>query len=197
MQITIPMNMIKAALPCAATKDARNYLCGALFAYTQSDKTLRVISTDGHLLSAFSCQYPEPDMDRTDFSIIIPLDTLKAASKEKLAALVLMDTSPGMYALGTTLFKPVDGEFPDYRRVVPAYGSLSGLAGTYDPNLLVRASNAMHAFHGAKNTVYTFTQNDMQMAAVMHNGTSDAMVAIMPWSGNRGADINKTYHPFA
>lgn len=196
MKITITMNMIKAALPCAATKDVRYYLCGALFAYTQSDKTLRVVSTDGSLLSAFACQYPEPDIDRTDFSIIIPLDTLKAASKKKLSALVLMDTSPGMYALGTTLFKPADGKFPDYMHVIPAHGSLSGLAGSYDPDLLVRASSALHAFRGAKKIALTFTQNGATGTAVMHDGTPDAMVVCMPWGG-RDWNVSKTYHPFA
>lgn len=166
----IPMTMIKAAIPCAGEKGVRYYLNGANFTYTASDKRLRVISTDGSIMSCFSVYLPE--CEEVDYSVTIPIETLKLAAKVKAPGLEL---TAG--ALGQFLFKPVEGKFPDYRRVIPA--SVDGTPGDYQPELLQRATNALRAYYGTKCAAYQLDQNGMG-GAVMHNGENDAMVVIMP-----------------
>jgi hypothetical protein len=176
------MNAIKAAIPCAAVKDIRYYLQGALFEYDGAARQLRIVSTDGNIMSCFSLFYV--DSIAPSFSVIIPLDTLKAAAKEKRPALELMETSPGRYALGAQLFKPVGGRYPDYRRVIPVPGSLNGESGDYSPALLERAISAMRAFRKTKDASYHLIQNGKRGSAVMHDGFNDAMVVVMPWLTN-------------
>ena len=192
--ITIPINLIKAAIPCAATKEVRRVLNGALFEWTAIGQTLRVVSTDGSIMSCFAVHIPTcaaPDM-----SVIIPIETLKAAAKVKAPALELEEGAAGAAGrLGGLLFTPIDGRFPEYRRVIPT--ALSGEAGSYDAALLVRAADALRAYYGAKNGAYTFTQNGAKDSAVMHNGTNDALVVVMPWRSTKGCDVNKAYCGFA
>jgi len=192
--ITIPINLIKASIPCAASKDVRKILNGALFEWTAMGQMLRAVSTDGSIMSCFSVHIPT--CSAPDMSVIIPIETLKAAAKVKAPALELEAGAAGAAGrLGNLLFTPIDGKFPEYRRVIPA--ALSGDAGSYDAALLVRAADALRAYYGAKSGAYTFTQNEANDSAVMHNGTNDALVVVMPWRSIRGCDVNKPYCGFA
>jgi len=184
--LTIPLNLIRAAIPCAATNDVRYYLNGAYFVWTVADHTLRVISTDGNLMSCFSVRMPE--CETPDFDLIIPVDTLKPAAKVKTLALQLSSVDEKRYTLGEFMFSPVDAKFPDYRRVIPQ--TLSGEAGDFWPELLERAANALCAYYKASKTqVYHMDQNGKRGAAVMHNGESDAIVVIMPTNVNPKGDL--------
>ena len=194
MQLTIPTNLIKASIHCVAKKDIRYYLQGALFEYTSMDKKLRVISTDGNIMSCFSVFYPEGD--QADFSVIVPLDTLKGAAKERTPAVTLMQADNGVWLFAGVVFKPVDGRYPDYRRVIPARDSLSGTVGKYDAELLIRAQDAMRDLRKSKNGAFEFVQNGARGPAVMHDGTDDAIVIVMPWQTTKRDDPAPTYAGF-
>lgn len=170
----IPMNLIKASIHCAAVKDVRYYLNGALFEYTSSDKKLRVISTNGNVMSCFSIYTPE--CEEVDFSIIIPIETLKLSSKVK-SKFIYLKSIENQYSLEGFLFKPGDGRFPDYRRVIPK--TLSGEPGQYQPELVLSAQNALRDYYESKKTTFPMNQNGTN-AAVIHNGYDDAMVVVMP-----------------
>lgn len=196
MNQNITMNMIRAAIPCAATKDVRYYLQGALFTYTAADKRLRVVSTDGSVMSCFAAYYPE-GTEPEDFALIVPLETLKAASKARTPSVMLKDEGGGTYSLGGALFKPVDAKYPDYRRVIPTIGSLSGEPGNYQAELLTRAQNAMRAYRNSTTCALWLAQNGRRGAAVLHDGHDDALVVVMPWLTGIEHDNAPAYAAFA
>jgi len=173
----ITKSIIKAAIPCAAKKDIRNFLNGALFEWTNSDKRLRVISTNGSVLSAFSVEVPY--CEDPDFSIIVPLEVLIYVSKIKSPAEELKPNGDG-WQFADKLFKPLDGEFPDYRRVIPDFKGRVSSPANFDPDLLVLARNALAAYYD-KKAVFAFHLEQYGYAgAAMHNGQNDAMVVVMP-----------------
>ena len=172
--INVPMNIIRAAIPCAGVNEKRAYLNGARFEYTADDTTLRVISTIGTMMSCFSVCMPEEDGE--DLSVTIPTDLLKLVAKNKGSVAVLNRYAAG-YRFGGVFFDPVAGEFPDYRRVIPA--TLSGKVANFDSALLDRAQKALRAFYQRKNGLFVLEQNGKD-GAVMHGGDSNAVVVIMP-----------------
>lgn len=190
----IPQNVIKAAIPCAATKDIRYYLKGALVAYTRADKTLRVVSTDGAVMSCFGITHEDcPDDD--DFSVIVPLDTLKNAAKAKGVAGLDLVSRDGRHSLGDFIFKPLEGKYPDYRRLIPEAGCVSGTVAQFDLRYISRAHDALAAYYAPRKVVAFKLEHRGRAAAVMHLGESCAIVLIMPvnmpaaaedWSPYRG-----------
>jgi len=173
----ITKSIIKAAIPCAAKNDIRYYLNGALFEWTNSDKRLRVISTNGLVLSAFSVEVPF--CEDPDFSIIVPLEVLIYVSKIKSPAEELKPNGDG-WQFADKLFTPIDGKFPDYRSVIPNFKGRVSSPANFDPDLLVLARKALAA-HYDKKAVFVFPLEQYGYdGAAMHNGQNDAMVVIMP-----------------
>ena len=172
--INVPLNIIRAAIPCAGVKEARAYLNGARFEYTAADTTLRVISTTGTALSCFSVCMPEEDGE--DLSVTIPTDLLKLVAKNNCPVAVLNRYAAG-YRFGGVFFDPVEGEFPDSRRIIPT--TLSGKVANFDATLLNTAQKALRAFYQSKNGLFVLEHNGKD-GAVMHGGEDCAMVVIMP-----------------
>lgn len=121
--LTIPQNALKRMLlwtrESMADRDVRYYLNGALIEINAG--TMRIVSTDGHRLS-MDC---EPIDASFDTGIIIP-----RAAAITLAKLLEDSDDPVEIAIaGKTLHftfgcidyicKAIDGQFPDWRRVVP------------------------------------------------------------------------------
>ena len=172
--INVPMNIIRAAIPCAGVNEKRAYLNGARFEYTADDTTLRVISTTTTVLSCFSVCMPEEDGE--DLAVTIPTDVLMLVAKSKGSVAVLNRYAIG-HRFGGVFFDPVEGEFPDYRRAIPA--TLSGKVANFDATLLNKAQKALRAFYQSKDGLFALEHNGKD-GAVMHGGDSDAMVVIMP-----------------
>ena len=182
MQTKIRTSTIKAAIHCAAVSDVRYYLNGALVEFKHGDVPhINIVSTDGHRLTAFRepLEYAaEPQT--ADYEFIIPLDVLKQAAKAKTPRVVLESTPEGRYMLNNVVFAPIDGKFPDYRRVLPT--TFTGEAAQYQPEYLLDAKNALRDFYQVKKNdlcVVKLEQNGTGGAAV-HCGKSDAVVVIMP-----------------
>jgi len=182
MQTTIRTSTIKAAIHCAAVRDVRYYLNGALFEFKHGDAPhVNIVSTDGHRLSAFR----EPlkyfaEAQTADYSIIVPLDVLKQSAKAKTPRVVLESTPDGRYMLNYVVFDPIDGKFPDYRRVIPS--TLSGEAARYQPEYLLDAKKALRDFYQVKTEDWLGTKLEQNGtgAAAVHYGKSDSVVVIMP-----------------
>jgi DNA polymerase III sliding clamp (beta) subunit (PCNA family) len=102
----IPTDLLKAALLCASTEQTRYYLCGVHLATSG-----HMVTTDGHRLFCAKLTEAVPA------DIIIPLETVKAALKlaPKRAETIELNGN----TLGGIVFTPVDGTFPDWRRVIP------------------------------------------------------------------------------
>ena len=104
----IPTDLLKAAILCASSEESRYYLRGVHLSTTG-----HMVTTDGHRMFVARLN------DRPAVDVIIPLDDVKAALK--LAGARVKDVEVELLAnrIGQSSFQPVDGTFPDWRRVVP------------------------------------------------------------------------------
>lgn len=183
MKTTIKTSTLKAATHCMAKKDIRYYLCGVLLAFKHGAvNRLEVVSTDGHCMSAFSEPLEYTDNPQTaDFEFIIPDSAVKLALKGagKRHELTIESLPDGRYALGDTIFVPIDGKFPDYRRVIPINDvKPSETPLQFDAELLLKGQTALRDYLGGNR--YTATMAHLLNVGVMHNGTNQAVVVIMP-----------------
>lgn len=108
----IPTDLLKAALYCASNEESRYYLRGVHLSTSG-----HMVTTDGHRL--FCAKLAEA----VSQDVIIPLDTVKAALKlaGKRAETIELNGN----TLGGVTFTPVDGTFPDWRRVIPPIDGFS------------------------------------------------------------------------
>lgn len=113
---TIDTKALAACRHAAADKDVRYYLNGVLF----EPATARLVATDGRLL--FACKLNcEPVAGAAP--VIIPnelIDTvLKTARKQNVAELTIDGQRLSFAVAGNTYAgEAIDGNFPDWRRVV-------------------------------------------------------------------------------
>jgi len=179
MKIDIKASTLKAALICAAKKDVRYYLVGVYLEFVRVGDAamLHVVGTDGHMM--FACTdtpiFEEGEVKPESFTMIIPAETVKLATKGKRDWITLSQVSETEYRLGDNLFTPIDGRFPDFRRAMPR--SVSGEKARYDGALLTRADDALREYTGSKRGVFYLHQNGESAGAMMADG---AIVVIMP-----------------
>ena len=104
----IPTDLLKAALFCASSEESRYYLRGVHLSTTG-----HMVTTDGHRL--FCAKLAEA----VAADVIIPIDDVKAALKLAGARAQEIEIDLAANRIGQISFQPVDGTFPDWRRVVP------------------------------------------------------------------------------
>lgn len=162
----INLKALKAVSAFASTEDTRYYLNG-VFVEVTPDQALYV-ATDGHRLVVIR------EKTETDWTgeIIVPTETCRAfkfGKRDETNGRVLATLSPAddgkfilkqIYAQGA-YFSPIDGTFPDWRRVVPL--SFSGAPGQFNAEYLA----AFHKF----GKIMGFG-----MPTVTHNGDDAAMI---------------------
>lgn len=106
--LTIPTNVLKAALICASTEQVRPYLNGVYV-----DPKGFLVSTDGHRLF---CAAIDLEGQSPFEGWIIPREAIKQAlTGHKGDTIEVTQTRVGVVSC-----KPVDGSFPDWRRVLPS-----------------------------------------------------------------------------
>lgn len=151
MKITIDHSVIKALLICAAKQDLRYYLKGVLVDARASDVTL--VTTDGHRMLAYPVATDAIEA-LAPGQYIIPREALEAvkpckAGRVTLPITIEIVTAPdqpdperaGVTIKGKTsitvtgatsaVTAPIDGKFPDWRRVLPK--TVSGELAQYNP----------------------------------------------------------------
>jgi len=151
MKITIDHSVIKALLICAAKQDVRYYLKGVCVDARASDVTL--VTTDGHRMLAYPVATDAIEA-LTVGQYIIPREALEAvkpckAGRVTLPITIEIVTAPdqpdpergGVTIKGKTsitvtgatsaVTAPIDGKFPDWRRVLPK--TVSGEPTQYNP----------------------------------------------------------------
>lgn len=204
-QFTVTQSALKAMLQFASTKDVRYYLNGVNVEFDAN--SARLIATDGHIMGCleqtdkFYKDAPPPSETR---SLIIPRETIEALSAIKLGkgldGWIIFSEGPNGWTaslMGNTIsFAPIDGMFPDWRKVVP-YGELSGIGGQFNPALLARIAKAQTILDGTK----------VPLPTIIHNGKDGATFkagniegVIMPLRTNDGPpkklfDMAKTETP--
>ena len=177
MKITVKTSALFAALECSAKKDLRYYLQGINIQITK-DAVGMVYGTDGHILFAGQLPYVG-DYCPPTLNLIIPTDAVKRLDKK--LEFTELEYDGQNYLLGGARFVPVDGKFPDIGRVIPQIDHNTEQApGTYNPDLLVRGRAALSLYLGVKpKDAFALIQRGSD-SAVMHAGTNECLVVIMP-----------------
>ena len=102
----IATDLLKAALFCASSEETRYYLRGVHLSTTG-----HLVTTDGHRM--FVARLTE----RPAADVIVPYADVAAALK--LAGARCKDIEVSADRIHSIAYTPVDGTFPDWRRVVP------------------------------------------------------------------------------
>jgi len=101
-------DLLKAALVCASSEESRYYLRGVFLGTTG-----HLVTTDGHRM--FVARLNE----RPTADVIVPYDAVTAALKMAGARVKEIEVDLAANRIGQIQYTPVDGTFPDWRRVVP------------------------------------------------------------------------------
>lgn len=128
MKTEFPRDYLAAAACCAAAKDIRYYLNGVLVESLPSET--RIAATTGQIAGV--ARYSRANADR--FELIIPLATVMLALKMPRTFLSLAKHGD-QWSLAGIAFTPIEGKFPDYRRVIPDKTSGESAPG-FSPELL-------------------------------------------------------------
>lgn len=183
MKITVDHSIIKALLICAAKQDVRYYLKGVCIDARQNGDVV-LVTTDGHRLLAYPVavdaiealapgEYIIPrealeavkpaKAGRTMLPIIIDIVTAPdQPDPERAGVTIKGKTSITVTGATSTVTAPIDGKYPDWRRVMPA--SASGEVAQYQTEY-IDGFGTIAQLMGAKYGPY-----------INHNGSSAAPV---------------------
>jgi DNA polymerase-3 subunit beta len=167
ISIEVPTAVLKAALICASTEQARYYLNGVYV-----DPKGFLVSTDGH--RAFVGKIDLTDVPAFD-GWIICRDVLKRALTGYKADTITIAPD----RVGNSLCQPIDGTYPDWRRIVPS--DLSGVTAQFNPAYIAdlgkmgdllrgkrKGSLAAHIHHNGEGpAAITFPEIDDCFAVLM------------------------------
>lgn len=178
MRIVINRAALKAVSRFAAKQDIRYYLCGVLV--ESSPTETRIVGCDGHTLAVHRSH---PGENVGHWTGIVPLDAVNALLKMKAthktlrdAPIVLTVQESGEIRADwhsqSVIFRPIDGKFPDYQRVIP--GKLDGQPAWYQPEYLQRIVDAAKDIN--ESYIFGFNGNS---AGLSYIGAS-MIAVIMP-----------------
>lgn len=154
--IEIPTATLKAALICASTEQGRYYLCGVYV-----DPKGFLVSTCGHRM--FVGKIDLSDTPAFD-GWIIPSDAIKRAlTGYKADTIEITQTRVDVVSC-----KPVNGFYPDWRRVVPDADGLTGETAQFNP--------AYIADMGKIGVILRGKRRNSLDAHIHHNGEGGAAI---------------------
>ena len=166
MKILLKISTLKAAAICAAKNDIRYYLNGVCID-VRTDSKLVIVGTDGHVMFIGVDDY-EGKWNGKQEEIIIPIKTVEHVLKncnKKLSHIALETLLDGEMLLDTTPFKPIDGKYQDYKKVILKLESLKAGIGHYNAKILMRGNKAMIKASGNKYPM--LNQHGKRNAAVI------------------------------
>lgn len=149
---SLNLKALKAVNLFASKEDARYYLNGVQI--TVTPRATLYVATDGHRMLVHREDLAEGDDSNTLVGTwIVPaaaIDAVKGGTgRFSDAPATLADIGNGEYRLdapkGATIFKPIDGSFPDFRRVIPRAPEKDDVAMPQQFNMLYGASFAKAA----------------------------------------------------
>ena len=177
--IQFDFRALKACALCASTEQTRYYLGGVFVEL--SDCGLLTVATDGHRLIAARPEYNAAGPNEPRFGIIIPSDViarLKMNRYQNLGDLVCDASGWRLIyddvALG---FKPIDGTFPDWRRIVPS--ETSGETAQFNPKYLTDFAKAAKIM--GSGSFITVAHNGQGPGLVTLQGDFEAFGVLMPF----------------
>jgi len=134
LALTLPQQQLKQLIASTAFamahQDVRFYLNGMLFDLSQ--KTLRVVATDGHRLSTCATELDCDDLAPTQAILprkgVLELQKLLADSDETVHFALAKNYLTVQLKSIVFTCKLVDGRFPDYKRVLPQHNDQLAVA---------------------------------------------------------------------
>jgi DNA polymerase-3 subunit beta len=172
--ITVNADLLRAALICASTEQTRYYLNGVYV-----DPLGYLVSTDGHRM--FCGKIDISDVPAFT-GWIIPSDVIKRAlTGYKFPALTITPTQCGDIAC-----HPVDGTFPEWRRVIPQ-GDLSGVAAQFNPAYVADLGKIGKLLGGKGSLPAHIHHNGDAPAGVTFPAYPCAFAVLMPIRSNHTA----------
>lgn len=198
MKLTIDHAILKALLLVVPKQDIRYYLEGVLVDVRAQDVTL--VSTNGTVLLAVP-HLDDVEGDRLIGQWIIPREALEAVKPCKAGRSSLpiaVEILPGaqtpdperpgvtigapdtitITGATTTTTKPIDGRYPDWRRVMPGSASLE--VAQFDP-ALVATFGDVHSMLGGSEKIKPVVHHNGRGGALVSGLGRDALGVIMPY----------------
>jgi DNA polymerase-3 subunit beta len=190
MTIELQTRALKAAVLAVPKKDVREYLTGACVEITANHAI--IVGTNGHWLFAARSEHGEEIQEPV--TIIIPrADVEQAVKGHKGDTISLGRLSNGEWRLGSNIFKPIDGTYPDWRRVVPK--KISGQSSDYSPVYLAQVHKALSLWNHIPVSNpwggFTLYQNGLEGAAAQGADT-EAFCVLMPMRRAKEAPASPT-----
>lgn len=197
--VKFPRVALKAVARFAGIKDIRYYLNGVYI--ESSPAETRLTATNGHALASY--RHAKPDTEDTEqhnvghcIGVIVPNDIVKTAAAWKAHLLTLTVRLVGNVEVctlsdgcGAVLeFKPIDGKFPDYLKVIPK--AVNGEIAQYNPDYLALCKAAQGDILGKKHKQYVCVGfNGTGGPCVVDTGIPELVAIVMPWRVDAPAEI--------
>lgn len=190
------LRALKAAAVASSSEETRYYLKGVCLEPRGTDALF--VATDGHRLICFK---EAGEIGGFPQKIIIPahiIAQIKVGARDVEARAELTVTEAGDLAIrydGVSYgFTPIDGTFPDWRRVVPM--KFTGEAGHFNPEYVLDFTKAARIATGKRDAAARMQQNgpsDPALAAFyLERDDLEGFGVLMPM---RGPDIGETTRP--
>jgi len=184
--ITLPADILKAALAFAPQKDIRDYLNG--IRVERAGRVFNIVATDGVALFCAKCGDQFSDDMKEDF--VIPFDAVKKAlTGNKAQSITLQgDRYQGGryqngYVLGDVSFVPDTTTYPQWRNVLPSdkciddgYRTVAYL----NPELLAKCTKAFKALGGKPEFLQVEQFGEHGPSLVLFGERDDCFAVVMP-----------------
>lgn len=170
MQASIPRKHLSAAAVFAGAQGIRYYLNGVFVEVHQAE--VRCVATDGSMAGVCRSLTEQEEMP----DVIVPNETIKVVLAANKSEVLALEFEGGKWSIGGIPFKPVDGTYPDYRRIIPR--EHSGKAAQFNPAFIAAFAKAGKAL-GFKSAPI-IRHNGEGGAQVQFYGCDDFVGVIMP-----------------
>lgn len=172
IQFAVTTEKLKAALNCAPKNDMRFYLNGVHIEATPAH--CYIVATDGACM--YCCYDTGAVLPSEPLSLILPRDKVELIVKNKVKKTIFIVHDDNSIEAGGMRFKPVDGRFPDWRRVIPRPESVDvdGRAAQFRPDILSRCAKALGG-----TPVLRYDKQDDSYPAVMTGSLPKTEVCVI------------------
>lgn len=170
--IELNADILRAALICTSTEETRYYLKGVSIEPGAHD--LRVVSTDGHRLFCARIDVVT-DVER----FLIPADALGRALKGYKPKVLIVSRDGNLWRAGDVVFTPIDGTFPEWRRVLPKDPPTELKHAVFNPAYLVDMVKIAVTLDG-KGSFPSVHSDGVNPALVTFGAREDCLAVLMP-----------------
>ena len=187
MQLNI--RLLKAAAIVASKEQVRYYLNGV--AVQAGPRGLYLVAMDGHRALAFR----QTGDALPEINIIIPVDIIAGIKLNKhIDDATLTRESDTHWRIDycgiATIFAPIDGTFPDWRRIVPK--ETSGALAQFDPAYIGDFAKVAKVLGSNARAGVKIAHNGQGPALVTFGDDIDGFGLLMPTRANYGSTVWQT-----